>query len=216
MTTASENPKPVTAYCRTCGKPLNEDTVRVAMGTVYCEEHLPQAASASPYTAQAVPNPGVSPGLAFLLGLIPGVGAIYNGQYAKGVVHVLIVGLLISIMSSGAAGGLEPLFGMLVSTFFFYMAFEAYHTAKKRMMGEPVDEFSSLIQFRSQGAGAVALPVVLIALGALLLMNNLGWLNMTQVLRFWPVLLIAGGVYMLYLRMKAREEAVPTVEVGRD
>lgn len=216
MTTASENPKPVTAYCRTCGKPLNEDTVRVAMGTVYCEEHLPQAANASPYTAQAVPNPGVSPGLAFLLGLIPGVGAIYNGQYAKGVVHVLIVGLLISIMSSGAAGGLEPLFGMLVSTFFFYMAFEAYHTAKKRMMGEPVDEFSSLIQFRSQGAGAVALPVVLIALGALLLMNNLGWLNMTQVLRFWPVLLIAGGVYMLYLRMKAREEAVPTVEVGRD
>jgi TM2 domain-containing membrane protein YozV len=195
---------------------LNEDTVRVAMGTVYCEEHLPQAANASPYTAQAVPNPGVSPGLAFLLGLIPGVGAIYNGQYAKGVVHVLIVGLLISIMSSGAAGGLEPLFGMLVSTFFFYMAFEAYHTAKKRMMGEPVDEFSSLIQFRSQGAGAVALPVVLIALGALLLMNNLGWLNMTQVLRFWPVLLIAGGVYMLYLRMKAREEAVPTVEVGRD
>jgi TM2 domain-containing membrane protein YozV len=186
------------------------------MGTVYCEEHLPQSASASPYTAQAVPNPGVSPGLAFLLGLIPGVGAIYNGQYAKGVVHVLIVGLLISIMSSGAAGGLEPLFGMLVSTFFFYMAFEAYHTAKKRMMGEPVDEFSSLIQFRSQGAGAVALPVVLIALGALLLMNNLGWLNMTQVLRFWPVLLIAGGVYMLYLRMKAREEAVPTVEVGRD
>jgi len=31
-----------------------------------------------------VPNNEVSPGLAFGLGLIPGVGAIYNGPYAKG------------------------------------------------------------------------------------------------------------------------------------
>jgi len=28
--------------------------------------------------------------------MIPGVGAVYNGQYAKGLVHVVIVGLLIS------------------------------------------------------------------------------------------------------------------------
>jgi len=32
----------------------------------------------------------VSPGLALFLGLIPGVGAIYNGQYAKGMVHAII------------------------------------------------------------------------------------------------------------------------------
>ena len=30
-------------------------------------------------------DPGASPGLAFLLGFIPGVGAIYNGQYVKGI-----------------------------------------------------------------------------------------------------------------------------------
>ena len=43
----------------------------------------------------------VSPGLAFVLGLIPGVGAIYNGQYAKGLVHVIIIGLIISMLSNG-------------------------------------------------------------------------------------------------------------------
>ena len=58
---------------------------------------------------------GPSPGFAFLLGLIPGVGAIYNGQYAKGLIHVVILGLLISITSSGAAGDLEPLFGLLIA-----------------------------------------------------------------------------------------------------
>ena len=65
--------------------------------------------------ANPIPPPrdaGASPGLAFLLGLIPGVGAIYNGQYVKGLMHVVILGILISIVSSGSAGGMEPLFGM--------------------------------------------------------------------------------------------------------
>lgn len=205
MTTANENLKPVTAYCRTCGKPLTEETVRVAQGTVFCEEHMPKAAGAqagSPYGPPPIPNPGVSPGLAFLLGMIPGVGAIYNGQYAKGLVHVLILGLIISITSSDAAGGLEPLFGMLTAVFWFYMAFEAYHTARKRRMGEPVDEFSSLIELKGGEGKMPVLPVVLIGLGTLFLLNNLDLLRLRAVLRFWPVLLIAAGCWMLYVRVK--------------
>ena len=38
----------------------------------------------------------VSPGLALFLGMIPGVGAIYNGQYAKGMVHAIVWGVLMS------------------------------------------------------------------------------------------------------------------------
>lgn len=207
MTTANETPNPVTAYCRTCGKPLTEDTVRVAQGTVFCEEHAPKpqaapAASSSPYAAPSVANPSVSPGLAFLLGLVPGVGAIYNGQYAKGIVHVLILGMLISITSSDSSGGLEPLFGMLIGVFYFYMAFEAYHTAKKRMLGEPIDEFSSLVQLDPRRGASPVLPILLILFGVLFLLNNLGLLYLGQVLRFWPVLLIAVGAWMLYARMR--------------
>jgi len=206
MTTASENTKPVTAYCRSCGKPLTEDTVRMAQGTVYCEEHLPaqpQAGSpaASPYTASNLPNPGVSPGLAFLLGLIPGVGAIYNGQYAKGLVHVLILGMLISINSSDTVGELGPLFGLLTAVFWFYMAFEAYHTARKRLAGEIVDEFSSLVQIKSEGSGFPVLPVALISLGVVFLLNNLGVLRLRFIIQFWPVLLILAGGWMLYTRL---------------
>jgi TM2 domain-containing membrane protein YozV len=208
--TASENAKPVTAYCRTCGKALTEDTVRVAQGTVYCEEHVPVVTPPpppSPYTAPAVPNPGVSPGLAFLLGLIPGVGAIYNGQYAKGVIHVLVVGMLISIQSSGSAGGLEPLFGLLTAVFWFYMAFEAYHTARKRMLGEPVDEFSSLVRVDAKAGQIPVIPLALIGLGVLFLLNNLGLLYLAQVLRYWPILLILLGVWMLYARMRSKSDA---------
>ena len=224
MTAPSGNDKPVTAYCRSCGKPLTEDTAKMAMGTVYCEDHLPketqeqqpgaQGAAANPYTApygaRPVPNPGVSPGLAFLLGLIPGVGALYNGQYAKGLVHVLVLGLMISINSTDAAGGLEPLFMMLTSVFWFYMAFEAYHTARRRMQGEPVDEFSSLVQFKNTPGSVPVVPVALIGLGIVFLLNNLDLLRLRVVLRYWPALLILAGVWMLYSRMSGPPAEPPS------
>ena len=203
----------VVGYCRACGKPLDETTVRTAHGTIYCEEHLPMEHAAepttSPYTASPytsptpppVPNPDVSPGLAFGLGLIPGVGAIYNGQYAKGLVHVIIIGLMISILSNDAARGLEALVSLLLAAFFAYMAFEAYHTAKRRQQGLVVDEFSSLIPMRGGATKFPAAPVVLIALGVIFLLDNLEVLELRRMLRYWPVLLIALGAYMLYVRM---------------
>lgn len=204
MTTATPTPKPITAYCRVCGKPLTEDEARPAQGTVFCAEHVPavgQATAARP-TGQAPISSGTSPGLAFLLGLIPGVGAIYNGQYAKGIVHVLIFGLLISIESSGASNGLDALMGILIGVFPFYMAFEAYHTARKRLMGEPVDEFSSIVQLRPEAGRFPMIPVLLIILGGLFLLSNLGLVRLEEILRFWPAALILLGVWMLYERMR--------------
>jgi hypothetical protein len=189
-------------------------------GTVYCAEHAPAvhaaATPANPYAAPVGPamvNTGVSPGLAFLLGLIPGVGAIYNGQYAKGLVHVVIFGLLISIVSSGAAGGFEPMFGVLIPVFGFYMAFEAYHTAKKRQLGFPVDEFSSIVPLR-HGTGFPVGPVILIAAGVLFLLINLEVVRLYQIVRYWPVFLIALGAYMLYCRITQDGGPVVTREAS--
>jgi len=158
----------------------------------------PDASSpySSPYTNQApppLPHQDVSPGLAFLLGLIPGVGAVYNGQYAKGLVHVVIVGLLISILSNGAAEGLEVLVSLLLAAFFAYMAFEAFHTAKRRRMGQPVDEFSGVLPGHG-GARFPAAPIVVITLGVVFLLSNLQILEIRRLVRFWPVLMIALGV----------------------
>jgi hypothetical protein len=159
----------------------------------------------SPYTSKtpppAMPQSDASPGLAFVLGLIPGVGAIYNGQYAKGLIHVIIIGLTISVLSNGSAHGLEPLLSLLLAGFWFYMAFEAYHTAQRRQKGQPVDEFSSLIPMRGPAARFPVAPVILIALGVIFLLDNLDLLDFSRALRYWPVALIALGAYMLYARM---------------
>jgi cell wall-active antibiotic response 4TMS protein YvqF/B-box zinc finger protein len=204
---------PAVAFCRSCGKALCEACRRLADGTIYCDEHVPVPAAAgpasSPYTAPAptsIPDAGASPGLAFLLGLIPGVGAIYNGQYVKGLLHVVILGILISIVSTDqAAGGLEPLFGMMIGVWVFYMAFEAYHTARKRQLGQPVDEFSSLVSLRGQPSTFPVAPAILIAVGLLFLLNNMDILRFSQIIRYWPIALIALGVYMLYERLSASE-----------
>ncbi len=208
----SETEIKIVGYCRTCGTGLDEANIRTANGTIYCAEHVPPVSEQtppppprpeySPYTAPA-PAQGsgdASPGAAFVLGLIPGVGAIYNGQYAKGIVHVVIVALLI-MAADNSTGGSGPLFGLLIPAFWFYMAFEAYHTARRRREGLPVDEFSSLGMNSGQSRTPIA-AILLIAFGALFLMNNLGLLEIRELLRYWPVGMIGLGLYLLFARMK--------------
>ena len=97
------------------------------MSGLACERH--HAAS----TSTGVVPPGVelvasgSPGLAAVLGFIPGVGAMYNGEYAKGFIHVLIFATLI-----WAADNVSGLFGIAIAAFVIYMPIEAYQTAKAR------------------------------------------------------------------------------------
>ena len=216
MNCANHPDIPAAAFCRSCGKPVCEACKQPAQGTIYCQEHVPvqsvptSATAAGPVVpapvtpARAAQGPvdlSASPGLAFMLGLIPGVGAIYNGQYAKGLVHAIIFGLLVSIISSGYAGGLEPLFGILIACWEFYMAMEAYHTARKRRSGDPVDEFSSLLDLHGRGSRMPMGAVILILLGVLLLLNTTDIIPLQRVLRYWPVLLIVFGVYLLYLRL---------------
>jgi LiaI-LiaF-like transmembrane region/B-box zinc finger len=203
MNCSTHTDVPAVAFCRSCGRALCADCRRTADGTVYCAEHAPAASgAAAPAYSSAAQPAHTNPRVAFLLGFIPGVGAIYNGQYAKGLVHAVIFGLMISILDSQAIHGLEPLFAILLGVFVLYMPFEAYHTARRRNNGEAVEEFSSL--FHSAGGhstGALALIVV----GSIFLLNTLGIVEMRQIMRFWPILLIALGVNMLRSRMSAAE-----------
>jgi hypothetical protein len=204
--------------CQECQRP--------ALGSLYCDAHAPAATldpspvpatipvpyssdpytapAAAPHSASAPPDESVHPVLALLLGLIPGVGAIYNGQYAKGLVHAVVFGLLVSTVANPHNGGMAALVGIMIGAWVFYMAFEAYHTARKRRYGVAVEEFSSLIDVRStQGGRFPAGAVVLIALGVILLLDTTGIIAMDEMERYWPVGLIVFGVYLLFVRMNA-------------
>jgi hypothetical protein len=222
-------PRTIVNYCRICGRGLSAEETIHAQGVVYCPDHAPHMQAGysprsapppptgtgpgyrapeppSPYSAPVAPVNAASPGLAFLVGLIPGVGAVYNAQYVKAIVHVVVLGVLISILSAGAAEGFEPLFAMLIGIWYFYMPFEAYHTARKRSLGIPVDDVSSILPMRTSGSGIPIGPVVLIGLGVLFLLAQFDLISFASILRYWPVALILAGGWMLWERMAIKSE----------
>jgi hypothetical protein len=178
------------------------------MSTAYTAPPDISATAANPYQLPTAPV-HTSPSLAFVLGLmIPGVGAIYNGQYLKGLVHAVIFGLLISLANATESGAGEPMLIMMTIGFWAYMGFEAYHTAKKRQAGLPVEEFSSLIAPNRYMSRAPIGPVLLIVLGVLFLLDTLRLIEFRELARFWPVLLIVAGAVMLYNRL-SNNKVVP-------
>jgi len=123
-----------TAYCQNCGKALCAACVRNAgNGQILCEPCLMAWQNAQqPFVA---PNAGgPNPSVAAVLGIIPGVGAMYNGQYFKGLIHVVIFVVIISITTH------YGLFGLFIPAWVLYQSFEAFHTAKAIRDGQPIPD----------------------------------------------------------------------------
>ncbi len=137
------------AFCQNCGKPLCQECTRTVGTAVFCEPCLaaklagtgtpPDPASAGtfpnaaytsviPPLGQGEPNPT----LAALLGIIPGVGAMYNGQYAKGIVHLIVFAILITLSDE------HGIFGIFIAGWVVYQILEAHHTARARRDGTPL------------------------------------------------------------------------------
>ena len=197
------------AYCGQCGRPLCNDCKREVGGMVYCESCL-AARLHSPYSAPWGPSAGPSPGLALGLGFIPGVGAIYNGQVLKGMVQVLIFGSLIAL-GDRVHGPMDTIFGLAAAAFYFYMVIDSYQTAKAKQLGKPTPEWFGLGDMKMNAPVGAAL---LIGLGALFLLDNLGVPVFNQLGKFWPVLLIAAGVLMLQRRLGGPKPETPPGPVG--
>ncbi len=87
---------------------------------------------ASSHPSRLQPPAEPNPGLAALLGFIPGVGAMYNGQYAKGVVHLIVFAILVSLANENG------IFGLFIAGWVCYQVIEAHHTARARRDGTPL------------------------------------------------------------------------------
>jgi hypothetical protein len=161
-----------------------------------------EAASAAGSPATAAPAVPASrdegnPGIAFLLGLVPGLGAIYNGEYNKALIHIVVFAAIIVGLSSDIGDAGEITLSFVLTGFIFYMAIDAMRTVKARNAGASVqDPLESWSKTRPVG------PLILIAVGALFLLNNFGFFDFFRVRQiFWPLVLIGVGVLMLRNRV---------------
>ncbi len=210
-----------TSYCRTCGKAMCEKCAHSVRGVVYCEDciatrlHDTVPAAPAPGLVAGVPGApivvasGPSPGLAGVLaGLFPfGVGAVYNGQYAKGLAHMLIfIGLCFGIsQAEGKNEGFGVIFGLSLAAFYFYQIIDAVRSAQAIRVGQPAPDPFGLSKtfgtgerpdFNKVPVGAI----ILIGLGILFLMNTMGLFHLYWVHRTWPVILIVIGVWLFVKR----------------
>ncbi len=205
-------------FCRNCGKAMCPACVRPVRDLLYCEDCLgtmmglpaPQTGGTGvpPVAPGLAPNmPGTLPAaarasspnpvVAFILGFVPGLGAIYNGEYNKAMVHILIFGGIIVGITGALGDSLTGFWIVALNIFIFYMAIDALRTAKAKQTGESVrDPFEEWTRNRSVG------PFILIGIGGLFLLHNFGFFDMFRVREiFWPVVLIGIGVLMLRNRV---------------
>jgi len=121
-----------TSFCQNCGKALCGQCVRTgAGGQILCEPCMNAWQAYQQPFVPAVPG-SPNPSAAAVLGLIPGVGAMYNGQFFKGLIHVVIFAVLVSITEY------HGIFGIFIGAWVLYQSFEAYHTARALRDGQPL------------------------------------------------------------------------------
>jgi TM2 domain-containing membrane protein YozV len=208
-------------YCRNCGKAMCSTCVRPVRDVLYCEECLasivgipaPAPAVSAPVAESQyqIPASGLPPAspryarsnpvLAFFLGFLPGMGAFYNEQYGKGMIHLAIfLVLFISGVDGAMSGGAEAALWICVAGLWVYMPIDAYRTAKARQAGETLsDPLDAFTKERPIG------PILLIGAGVLLLLHNFDWFPWYRISQFfWPAVLIAAGVLMMRNRLDRR------------
>jgi len=222
MNCATHNDVAAVAFCRTCGKPLCNQCTRDVRGVIYCEACLaarmegtapaagfvPPVQTVYPHAGSASPGPrlplntGPNPAVAGILaGFFPiGVGAVYTGQYAKGLSHLVIMVLLILGVSSNLPWYVITVLGILIGFFYVYQIIDAVRSAKAIQMGEPApDPFGLAATFgageKFEGTKVPAGAAVLIGLGVIFLLHTAGLFEF-GLDRFWPLILIFLGVWL--------------------
>lgn len=205
-----------TGYCRNCGKAMCSACVRPVRDVLYCEDCLATilghaaappppvaAASAQPGAPPAAlppanpPGTGPNPILAFFLGFLPGLGAFYNEQYGKGMIHLAVfLVLFIAGVNGAMSGGAEAALWICLAGLWVYMPIDAMRTAQAKRAGQVLsDPLDNYTKRRPIG------PILLIGAGLLLLLNNFDWFPWYRISQFWPLILIAVGILMFRNRM---------------
>ena len=208
------------AFCRTCGKPLCANCTRSVHGVIYCESCLAarlegvQPNVAPPVSGFVPASPGVcsrwagpNPALAGVLaGFFPfGVGAVYTGQYAKGLAHLVIFTLLVLGASSSGGEAMATVCGLGIAGFYFYQIIDSVRSARALQLGQaPPDPFGLGTTFsggeRLDVSKAPVGALVLIGLGVIFLLHTLDIWDFSAH-RVWPLVLIGIGGFLLVRRL---------------
>jgi hypothetical protein len=138
---------------------------------------------------------------AAFLSVLPGGGQTYVGAYGRGFAHVMTFAVVVTILANGNVYGLEPLLGIFLAFFCIYNLIDAMRLAQA--YNNAVDlGLSSAESIQLNAPYGRGVGIGLIVVGTVLLMQTRLGLDMRWLEDWWPVGIIAAGVWIVRSSMK--------------
>ncbi len=153
---------------------------------------------------QPVRGQSHSPGRAAAAALIPSIGAVYNREYIKAVVHFAVFAGLMIVGES-----VEP-FTMAAFVFYIFTIIDAYRSAEVIARRTPSPS-------QADSPEQINLPLwggALILMGIVFLLDSLDVFRVHAIVKFWPLIFIGLGSYLIFdylrgLRKSRKEGSAP-------
>ncbi len=157
-----------------------------------------------------------SPAIAGMLSVIPGLGQVYVGYYKQGLMNLAIFALAITISTNLEDTGLSPLFGLFIPFWFFYTLIDAVRRASLYNLsvdGETGIKLPEDMPFPALN-GSLAGGVTLVIIGMLLFLNTKFDISLEWLADWWPLAIVAGGVYLIYKNLEERKRSANPIEAS--
>jgi hypothetical protein len=200
---------PATVQCSQCARGLCPACDHRIRGFPFCQDCIVAGVEMLRYQRSATSDSNVirrqtSPFIATFLSLfVPGLGAAYNGQTSKAIVHFAVFASFfqMAVVTNGVAIFVLGVFGT-----WLFAAVDACRTAQLMRAGLAPDAEEDAITRQLYG-NPVAWGITLLVLGVVFLAHTLLGVQF-PVKRTLPVALVVLGAYMLfdYLKRRRRRE----------
>src|SRR6266850_764144 len=205
MLYCSYHPKnPSVVQCNQCARQLCSACDHRIRGFPFCQDCIVAGVEllrqSSQSSAAHVLRRKSSPFVATLLSFVPGLGAAYNGQTSKAIVHFAIFASFfqMAVLTQGV-----HFFVLGVLGSWLFAAVDACRTAQLMRAGLAPDAEEDVIARRLYG-NPFAWGITLITIGTLFLLHTLLGLQL-PVKKLLPVALVALGAYMLFDYLRRRK-----------
>jgi hypothetical protein len=195
---------PAVVQCNQCARALCPACDHRIRGFPFCQDCIVTGVELLRQQSQATASYFVrrrsSPFVATLLSFVPGLGAAYNGQTSKAIVHFAIFASFfqMAVLTQGV-----HFFVLGVLGTWLFAAVDACRTAQLMRAGLAPDTEEDVIARRLYG-NPFAWGVTLIVIGTIFLLHTLLGVQL-PVRQLLPVALVALGAYMLFDYIRRRK-----------
>ena len=193
MTCSYHTQSAARVQCTSCNRGLCAACDHRIKGYAYCQDCIVRGIESLSHHHYQPGRSKTKARLAALCALIPGMGAVYNRQNLKAVVHFVSIVGLFNLTKLHILPGLFSLAGMAV---YIYSMMDAYRTAERISQGESAEADEARFK-RRLAKRAPALGVGLILLGTIMVIQILRPIVFINPARLLPVALIILGGYLL-------------------